>query len=190
MGYTSNTNIELIPYDPGDVGKITLDEVIKKNAIVIYDSGSSGLSIQAFEGLYIKQTDLVPKFVYFSGGKGGGGEGEIVQPISDLLLNPESSLYLPVIIINGFITKIAIDGTTKVLKILFNRFKSMHRKKRIRMMYYSEEGSSFFEFPSETDTKEFEMGLHDIPKVMKTSLKGKYFTRSLKYESWIEEDTE
>ncbi len=188
MGYTTDTNIELIPLDPGDVGRNVLGETIEKNALVIFDN-ESGISISAFDGLYVKPDNLAPKLVSVRGGKGGGGVPyEAIQRITDLLLNPTSNLYLPTIIINGFLTKLTVDGTIEALKLLFKKFKSAHRKKRIRLMYYSEETSSFFEFPSETSEEDFESGVKDMPKAIESSLKGKYFTRSLKSEVWIEED--
>jgi hypothetical protein len=187
MGYTSNTNIELIAYDPNDIDHDTLTETIEKNAIVIYDN-ESGINITAFEGLYVKPENLAPKLVSVAGGKGGGGVLEVAHKISELLLDSTSNLYLPTIIVNGFITKITVDGTIRVLKLLFKKFKSVHRRKRFRLIYYSKESFSYFEFPSETNENDFEDGIEGIPKAVEGSLKGKYFTRSLRSGIWVEED--
>jgi hypothetical protein len=123
-------------------------------------------------------------------GNGVGGSEEIIKKIADLVANPSSNLYLPTIIINGFITKLTVDGTIGVLKILFKRLKSSHRRKRFRLFYYSKEDTSYFEFPSETTEEDFESSVKDIPKALEASLRGKYFTRSLKSRVWIEEDIE
>ena len=189
MGYTANTNIELIPFDPGDTKSDVLSETINKNVLVIFDN-ESGVNISVFDGLYIKPNNLTPKLVSVAGGKGGGIPPEVIQEITDLLLNPSGKLYLPTIVINGFIAKLTVDGTIKVLKLLFKKFKSVYRRKRLRLMYYSEESLSYFEFPSETTEKDFENGIKEIPKAIKCSLKGKYFARSLKSEMWVEEDTD
>lgn len=195
MGFTSDTNIKLLTYYPEDKQEDILGKTITQNPLTIVDNDSynNGI-IEIFDGLYVKPDEMAPKLVCICkrGEMGGGADltQEILQKVTETLLNPASNLYLPTIVINGFLTKLTVDGSIAALKMIFNKFKLVYRRKRIKVMYYNEEVISCFEFPSETVEAEFEKGIKDIPDAVERSIKAKYFTRSLKKEIWIEEDAD
>lgn len=184
MGISIKTNLKFTDWDPGDTS--TDSSSILNSAITIFNNDSQ-IDYSVFDDFFVDDERLIPNVVTVAGGRGAGG---LPQELMSLLFDPTSHVFLPTIVINGALTKLTIDGTVGVLKLLFRKLKGKYKRKRLRVMYFTDDDFSFFEFPTETDEREFEKGLKTVPNAIKNSFKGKYFVRSFKQDKWIEEDIE
>src|SRR3954462_1241450 len=99
MGRTINTNIKQTimdqQYDP-----IVIDSLVKTHPVVIFDNIPGKSYYPVFDNFFVDDKNPLPLYITKNWQMGGG----LTSPdFINFFLNPNSSLYLPSMVINGII---------------------------------------------------------------------------------------
>lgn len=188
MGIATNTNIKhkMIYPSNNEQGNKNWDDITseaKENTIIILDNIVGEDHYPEFDG-YFAEKDLIPLHISVSWGLGGGHE---TSQIISIFTNPNSSLYLPTILVSVGLTKITDRVFSEVIKLI-EKMKNHNKTRRPRVSYVDKYGKiTTYEFPSFASIRDIKSGLKDIPNYSMGADKNNYFIRDIKNNRWIKE---
>jgi hypothetical protein len=185
MGTPVNTDIKHKILDQGEDWNITQD--VKNSPITILDNVMARNYFPVFDGLYFRNSKYSALCISTNWELGGGAE-EAVKKVVSFVTRPDSTLFLPTVIVNSVfasMTDIVLRGA--VIKII-NKLKKSDPRRRVRLAYYSKDGRlSNYEYPSFASLKEIEKGMKKIPMYSLHSKHDSYFVYDTKRNRWIKE---
>jgi hypothetical protein len=182
MGRTINTNIEQTMMGNQHYDQIVMKSLIKTYPVVMFDNIPGKSYFPIFDNFFVDEKEGVPLYISKSWQMGGGpGSPDYIN----YFLNPNSSLYLPSMIINGLIGSASYDLAKKIFAYLKKKFP----QKRFSAIFLSKkEEVTYYEFPSETTETDFNNGIDEIPQIAEKAEPQTIFVRSLRDNGWKKED--
>lgn len=187
MGRVIHTNIKHEVIDRSRTRDLTI--YIKDNPIIILDNVEGKSYFPVFDNFYIKDKKYLPICISTYWEMGGGGAGPETETLISFLTKPESSLFLPTIIVNAVFASLADRLLIQNIIRLVGKLKRSDSTKRPRVAYYSKNGRlSNYEFPSFASKDDIKKGLMLIPKYAIKAKHDDYYVYDSKNRKWVREN--